>query len=76
MKKIVFAIIVFLVIGGYMIVTDSDLDLEEEDDRKTFMKSFKNWVFSLGKNLKSISSYTVKEFDWLPTNETSDNNES
>jgi len=76
MGKMFWLVGIFLVIGGYMIVSNSNLDLDDESDRKTFYSSFKDWILNLGGNVKDVSAYAVKELDWLPTNESGDDNES
>ncbi|NQV09411.1 hypothetical protein HQ529_06175 [Candidatus Woesearchaeota archaeon] len=64
--KLMWIVIVFLVIGGFIIAKSNDLDLEEGDDRKTFLKTFGGWIVDTGKNVKGVTSYAVKEYDWLP----------
>ena len=71
MKKLMFIIIVFLLIGGYMIKTTYDLNLKEAEDQKTFFAKFVSWLFQLGKNIKSLTGQAVKQ-EWLPENKTSE----
>lgn len=69
MKKLMFIIIVFLLIGGYMIKTTYDLNLKEPEDQKTFFAKFVTWLFQLGKNIKTLTGQAVKQ-EWLPENKT------
>ena len=76
MKKIMIAVVIFLLIGAYLILQSLDLeveDLEEKEERSTFLKQFGKWIVSVGKNTKNVVSYVVY-LDWLPVNETSDEN--
>ena len=74
MKKLIFVVLVFLVIGGYMIAKNSELDISEEGDRGVFLKSFGTWIKGLGRNVKDVAGYAVKDHDWLPeVNETNNN---
>jgi len=79
MKKLMFVVVVFLVIGGYMIAKNSELDIGEKEDQSIFLKSFGTWIKGLGRNIKDVAGYAVKEHDWLPevneTNETGDTDE-
>jgi len=69
MKKLMFIIIVFLFIGGYMIKTTYDLNLEKSEDQKTFFAKFVTWLFQLGGNIKDLTGQAVEQ-EWLPNNET------
>jgi len=76
MKKIIIATVIFLLIGAYAILQALDLevdDLENKEERSTFLKQFGKWIVSVGKNTKNVVSYVVY-LDWLPGNETSDKN--
>jgi len=77
MNKITIAVVIFLIVGGYIIVSSQNLDLEDKGDQKTFLKTFGRWVVGVGKNIKDVAGYAVKEHDWLPnqTNETGDYSE-
>ena len=74
-----FVVMVFLVIGGYMIAKSSELDISEDGDRGVFLKSFGTWIKGLGRNVKDVAGYAIKEHDWLPevneTNKTGDTDE-
>lgn len=70
MGKIFLIVIVFLVIGGYLIKTNLNTDFDESEDRVNFIKEFARWVFQLGKSTKNTVGYVVSQ-EWLPeTNET------
>ena len=68
-KIIGFVIIVFLLVGGYMIYDNLDTDFDDSEDRTNFIKEIGKWVFQLGKSTKNTAGYAVSQ-DWLPkTNE-------
>ena len=68
-KIITFVIIVFLLVGGYIIYDNLDPDLDDSEDRTNFIKEIGKWVFQLGKSTKNTVGYAVQQ-DWLPkTNE-------
>tara|TARA_Y100000310_G_scaffold344022_1_gene454583 strand:+ start:2765 stop:3010 length:246 start_codon:yes stop_codon:yes gene_type:complete len=73
MKKLFFFVVVFLIIGGYLIVRNNDIDLEDEKDRKTFLKGFTSWVFKVGKSTKNVVGYATKQ-EWLPDEEINQTN--
>ncbi len=58
-------IIMFLIIGGYVIVKTEDLNLKEGGDRTEFVFKFSRWVFHLGKNIKDVTAQVISQ-DWLP----------
>lgn len=65
MNKILLFVVIFLAIGGYIIAQNLGTDLEEGDDKKTFIKEFAKWVWDTGKKAKTITGYVIQE-DWLP----------
>lgn len=65
MGKILWFIILFLIVGAFLIIKDYHLNLKEPGDRKTFIEEFINWIFHLTKNIKEIIGYAVHQ-DWLP----------
>tara|TARA_Y100000310_G_scaffold285838_1_gene309576 strand:+ start:62 stop:292 length:231 start_codon:yes stop_codon:yes gene_type:complete len=66
MNKLTIGLIVFLIIGGFIITSKNQYDLKEDnEDRKSFLKDFTGWVVNLGKNIKDLTGYAQKQ-DWLP----------
>lgn len=66
MKKLLITIIVFLIIGAYLITTRANYNLKEnKEDRVSFLKDFSGWVINLGKNLQEITGLASKQ-EWLP----------
>ena len=77
MKKTIIAIVIFFLIGAYLILNSLELgveDLENKEERSTFLKQFGKWIVSVGKNTKNVVSYVIY-LDWLPQNETVSDNE-
>ena len=74
MKKILFFVVVFLVVGGYMIKSSLDTELETKEEKITFAKEFFTWVKGVGVNTKNVVGYATEQ-DWLPdTNDINDTN--
>ena len=68
-------VLIFLVVGGFIIATSYNLNLKKSEDRRTFIGKFSVWVVSVGKNVVKTVGYAIK-LDWLPetqnkTNQTS-----
>ena len=64
-KLIGFIIIVFVLIGGYMIYNSLDTDFDESGDTTNFLKEFAKWIFQVGKSTKNTVGYAFEQ-DWLP----------
>jgi hypothetical protein len=69
MKKLLVIIVLFLLIGGFLIIRRNSLDVKQDSsDRKEFLSEFTGWILKLGSNIKDVTSYTAKK-DWLPEEE-------
>lgn len=69
MKKLILIFIIFLVIGGFLIKSQNNLDLKNEEDKQTFIKSFTTWVLQVGKNVFELTGHASR-LNWLPDNKT------
>ena len=70
MNQVFLIIVIFLMVGGYLIKTNLNADFDESEDRVNFIKEFAKWVFKLGKSTKNTVGYAVSQ-EWLPeTNKT------
>jgi len=67
MGKFWWIVIIFLIIGGYLIKTGYDYNLKESQDQKSFALTFGKWVGKLAKNAWDVTGYAVKK-QWLPKN--------
>ncbi|MBI2507921.1 hypothetical protein HYV89_03130 [Candidatus Woesearchaeota archaeon] len=66
MKKMTIAIILFLLVGTFMIIRQNNLDVKENsEDRVSFAKKFSGWLLNIGKNIKIITGEAARQ-DWLP----------
>jgi len=75
MKKLFLLVIVFLIIGAYLIIQYNNIDIEEEEGRRTFLVRFTDWLFKVGKSTKDVVGYAAQQ-EWLPDNEaTNETNE-
>ena len=69
MAKVFWAIVLFLILGGYLIKTSIDTDLGKPEGQKFFIVEYGQWIFQLAKNVKGLAGFVVKQ-DWLPENYT------
>jgi hypothetical protein len=69
MKKLIILFIILLIIGAYLIKTSHNLNIENKEDQKTFIKIFTDWVSHLFQNIGELTSLVIKQ-DWLPENKT------
>ncbi len=61
-------ILIFLVIGSFLIVKTNDLDLDNKSDQSTFLFKFSSWVGNLFGNGKALVGHAIA-LDWLPASE-------
>jgi len=68
-------VLIFLVIGGYIIVQANNINLKQGEDREEFIFRFTDWLVGLGRNIVDLTGQAIAQ-DWLPndngTNETPD----
>jgi hypothetical protein len=70
MGKLFWAVVVFLLIGAFIIKSAYDYDLSDGPDRKGFISRMGRWVWQLGGNIVDLTSFATKQ-EWLPgVNET------
>jgi len=65
MKKLIFVIVLFLILGAFLIVLNNDLNLEKKEGKKTFVVGFAHWVYNVGVNVKNVVGYAFG-MHWLP----------
>jgi hypothetical protein len=76
MKKTVFFLLVFLIIGGWMIYTNLNTDFDNTKQKITFAKTFFGWVFGVVSDTRDVVGYAAEK-DWLPeVNDTNNTNSS
>ena len=63
MGKLKIAIIIILILVGYIIITSNDLNLREKEDQKEFASLFSKLAYNVGKNTRDIVAYAIKK-DW------------
>lgn len=71
MRILFWMVLIFLVIGGYMIKTAYDYDFGKKQDAEDFATRFGRWVLHLGGNIVGMATYASQQ-EWLPnsTNQT------
>jgi hypothetical protein len=62
-------IIIFLLIGSYIIIKTNSIDVKESEGRSEFIFKFSRWIINLGFNLKTLAGNAVA-MNWLPANTT------
>ncbi|NOZ80047.1 MAG: hypothetical protein GXP63_00095 [DPANN group archaeon] len=65
MGKTVVFVLLFLVIGGVLIVATNQYQLDRKQDRIGFFWDFARWVVHLGSNIKDITALVIRQ-TWLP----------
>ena len=76
MKKTVFFLLVFLVVGGYIISTNLDTNFDDTGQKITFARAFFGWVFEVTDNVKDTVGFAAEK-NWLPeVNDTNNTNSS
>jgi len=61
-------ILIFLLIGAYIIVSANDIDFKDGEERTDFIYKFSKWVLRLGGNFKTITGHAIN-MQWLPDTE-------
>jgi len=65
MRMLTLFVLVFLLVGVYLIVTNYDIDLGTSSGTKTFFKEFARWLFGVGESGVDVVGYAAQQ-DWLP----------
>jgi hypothetical protein len=65
MGKIIWIIVIFLVIGGYIIYDNLEVDLNNDNERNNFIKEVGKWLFQVSKSTQNTVGYAIQQ-DWLP----------
>jgi hypothetical protein len=63
--KLRYIILIFLLVGAFFIVKYNNYNIENPDDRASFLKDYGKWLFGVGKSVKNVAGYAIKE-QWLP----------
>ena len=74
MKWLMLFVIIFLIIGAFIIADNLSTNFQDPDDRSGFISQFGKWLLRLGKSSSNVVGAAIeKGFDqeWLPeVNET------
>ena len=65
--KLWYILLIFLIIGGFLIVRYNNYKLDNPNDRVSFVKDYGKWLFGVGKSVTKVAGAAVKE-PWLPDN--------
>jgi len=65
MRKWWILVIVFLIVGAFLIINSSGYNLSEKEGRSAFIKNYTAWLGQLFKNVRNLTSYAIS-LDWLP----------
>ena len=63
--KVFWIILIFVVVAGYMIKLNMDLNLDDRSDQGTLLKELGKWFVKVGKNTADTVGYAA-EHDWVP----------
>jgi hypothetical protein len=65
MSKLFWIMVIFLLIGGYLIKVAYDYDFGRGEDREGFLVRFGRWIGHLGQNVIGLVGYASQQ-QWLP----------
>ena len=63
--KFLIVILMFFILGGLLIVSNSALDFSHENDGEFFYDSYVGWLEEIFGNAKSVTGQVIN-MDWLP----------
>jgi len=63
MGKLLIALIMILIVVGYVIVKVNSLDLHDSEDQKEFILKYGELVYKATINIKSVIGFVIKQ-DW------------
>lgn len=63
--KILIFLFMFLVLGGFYIIGDSNIQLRESGQSQVFFTKYLSWFGSVFDNARGVSGYVIR-LDWLP----------
>ncbi len=66
--KSLMILIIFLLLGGFFIISNHELYLNNNEDVDEFLLSYADWIEGLIGNSKTVTGYLVK-MDWMPEHE-------
>ena len=65
MNRLLLFFIIFLLLGAFFIISNRNLHISKENDRKELGKLYYAWLSGLFENAKHVTGYAV-EYKWLP----------
>ena len=65
MKNFIIIALIVLLVGAFIIKSQSGLSLNTQEDRRDFAVQFTHWAKRLGTNIKDVTVHAVK-LDWVP----------
>jgi len=63
--KLWYILLIFLLIGAFLVVRYNNYKLDNPDDRVSFIKDYGKWLFGVGKSVTHVAGAAIKE-PWLP----------
>jgi hypothetical protein len=55
----------FFLLAAFFIVSNQNLALVDDENRDIFFQEYKDWVYSVGGHIGSLTSYVIR-VEWLP----------
>lgn len=66
--KILFFLLVFLLLGGFIIISNENLHILNEKEREKFGEMYLYWFDNLFDNFKGLTAYIINT-NWIPDND-------
>ncbi len=63
--KIILFIMIFLLIGAFFIISNSNLHIGNPEQRGQFMENYYGWFLKIFDNTRTVTGYVVN-MNWLP----------
>jgi hypothetical protein len=65
MGKLFWVVVIFLLVGAYIIKAGYDINLGESSGRQSFALNFGKWILQIGGNIVDLTSRAIEQ-DWFP----------
>ncbi len=65
MKKILIITIVIILVGGFFVKVENDLDLNSKEDKINLIKYTVKWMGKVATNVYDVTTYAISK-DWSP----------
>jgi len=63
--KVVIFLVVFLLAGAFMVISNNNFHIGNSAEFNSFMKSYYGWFFKIFENTKTVTGAVIN-MNWLP----------